>query len=144
MGHVVVHRDAVGNWQLEDLASLGVALERVETLRNTEGRDEVRLLEEIALEVRTYYRVAVADTGPATPPDGTARTVEEPAPPVLVAASEPAIAGVAEEPSAGAPPGAFPLAGPPVPSGAPSDDRDEDHEAAANGSRRGSLFSRDR
>lgn len=64
MGHVVARRDGT-DWHLEDVATLDAALERVEHLRNEDAEADVRLFEELALEVRTYVRVALATDPPA-------------------------------------------------------------------------------
>lgn len=61
MDHVVQYRDATGEVQLEDVPSLDAALELVERLRNAQGVAEVRVLREIPIEIRTYYRVVAVD-----------------------------------------------------------------------------------
>lgn len=79
MGYVVFHRDDAGTPRLEDVASLEEALGRVERARNGEQGD-VRVFREVPIEVRTYYKVSVAD-------DTTETT--EPASPSVTAEPEP-------------------------------------------------------
>lgn len=118
MGHVVHYRTAAGEPRLEDAPSLDAALALVERLRNDHDATEVRLFKEVPLQVKTYYKVAVADD------DGPLVPAEEP----------PAQTTVTVEP----PPGAMTLSPPPpvVTAAEPAED------AAAEPARRPSLFTR--
>ncbi len=64
MTYAVHHVDAEGCGQLEDTGSLEEALARVEELRNDGAVSEVRVLKEVPIEVRTYYRVVAVEEGP--------------------------------------------------------------------------------
>jgi hypothetical protein len=68
MGYVVFHRDDAGTPTVEDVASLEAALEIVERSRNGEGPEDVRVLREVPIEVRTYYKVQVAEEVEAPAP----------------------------------------------------------------------------
>lgn len=83
MGYAVHHVDADGQTQLDDHASLDEALAQVETLRNDGAVSEVRVLKEVPIEVRTYYRVVAVEDAPVTEP-APAPTTER-----VVAAVEP-------------------------------------------------------
>lgn len=61
MGYAVFHRDDAGTPTVEDVPSLEVALEIVERSRNGEGPRDVRVFREVPIEVRTYYKVPVAE-----------------------------------------------------------------------------------
>jgi hypothetical protein len=61
MGYAVHHVDGTGATQLEDVPTLDDALARVETLRNDGQASQVRVLREVPIEVRTYYRVVAVD-----------------------------------------------------------------------------------
>jgi hypothetical protein len=71
MGYVVFHRDDAGTPTVEDVVSLEAALEIVERSRNGEGPQDVRVFREVPIEVRTYYKVQVAEEveAPAAPAD---------------------------------------------------------------------------
>jgi hypothetical protein len=84
MGYAVHYQDGSGESRLEDVSSLEAAVELVERLQNEDDATGVRAFREVPLEVRTYYRVVALE-----PEAGTGRV------------SEP-------------PPGAMPLAPPPV------------------------------
>jgi len=145
MGYAVCHRDAAGTLQVDDVASLDAAVEVVERLRNEDGPSDVRVFREVPIEVRTYYKVVVADgeTAAAVPAppavdapvavdvraEATAEPVTEPVP-VLTASPAPSVDPL---------PGAFPLASPTPPSVVV---HDADHDTAGDASRRHSLFSR--
>lgn len=115
MSYAVHHLDAEGRAQLEDVGSLEEALSRVEDLSN-DAVSEVRVLKEVPIEVRTYYRVVAVQEGadtieaPAEPqPVAAAAEVEPEQPPqveTVVAAVEeperPRIASVVGEPPSGA------------------------------------------
>lgn len=61
--HMVVFRDAEGNPGYRETASLDEAIAVVESLRNDDGIDKVRLyaLTELAVHFHTYYRVEVGE-----------------------------------------------------------------------------------
>jgi hypothetical protein len=61
MGYAVHYRDAVGGCRLEDVDSLEAAVELVERLRNEDSASEVRAFREVALEVRTYFKVVALE-----------------------------------------------------------------------------------
>ena len=61
MTYAVHHVDAEGRTQLEDVGCLEEALSRVEDLRNDGAVSEVRILKEVPIEVRTYYRVVAVE-----------------------------------------------------------------------------------
>lgn len=129
MGYAVCHRDAAGTPHVEDATSLDAALASVERLRNGDGAADVRLFREVPVQVRTYYKVEVADELAAAD-----------AVPVVVAdvpAAPPAVGAVAAPDEL---PGAFALRPPPVVDvpAEPVDDVDGEHEPA----RRTSLFTR--
>ena len=146
MTYAVHHVDAEGRTQLEDVVSLEEALARVEDLRNDGGVSEVRVLKEVPIEVRTYYRVvavaeAAADAQAPEPPVATvAEVVAEDLPPVEVAASpvedpapepEPvrAAAVFGEAPSGAVVMGPPPAAAAPEPVEAPSEPAHEPRRA---------------
>lgn len=148
MGYAVCHRDDTGTLKVEDVASLDAAVEVVERLRNEDGASDVRVFREVPIEVevRTYYKVSIADDEAPAP---VAVTTDLDAVPPAPAPAEPVVVdgpatGPAPAASAGpvlptAPlPGAFSLASTPVPQPAVEV---HDLDDAADGSRR-SLFSR--
>jgi hypothetical protein len=121
MGHAVHYRTAAGESRLEDVPSLPAAVELVERLRNEDGAQSVRVFREVPLEVRTYYKVLVAEE------EGTAPEVA----PTPLARHEP----VSDEP----PPGAMNLSPPPAASAVtPMPGLDDEAEQP----RRNSLFNR--
>ncbi|HVF73413.1 MAG TPA: hypothetical protein VM938_00085 [Acidimicrobiales bacterium] len=69
MSHMVVFRSADGKPGYHQAESLDEAVRFVEHLRNQEGVTDTRLfhMQEIPLEVRTYYRVEVAASADAAP-----------------------------------------------------------------------------
>ena len=73
MKHVVLSTDATGQPKVDDVDSLDEALQLVERLRNDDGVGDVRVLREVPIEVKTYYKVvaleseASATTGEAAP-----------------------------------------------------------------------------
>jgi hypothetical protein len=116
MKHVVLSTDASGQPKIDEVASLDEAVAMVERLRNEDGVDNVRVMREVPIEVKTYYRVVVADDGaePAaevvTPPDVAAQFSEDsvmpappsaPAPEVAAEDPAPAVADTAPAPDAG-------------------------------------------
>lgn len=78
MGYAVHHVDGTGATQLEDVPTLDDALARVETLRNDGQASGVRVLREVPIEVRTYYRVVAVDE--TVDPAATAADGEPPQP----------------------------------------------------------------
>jgi hypothetical protein len=122
MGHAVHYRNAAGEIRLEDVSSLSAAVELVERLRNEDGAQDVRVFREVPLEVRTYYKVVVAEDA-------------EPAEERPVAAAPPP-EPVSDQP----PPGAMNLSPPPAGASAPSPAQTLDEELEQP--RRGSLFNR--
>jgi hypothetical protein len=123
MGHAVHYRNAAGESRLEDVPTLAAAVELVERLRNEDDAQDVRVFREVPLEVRTYYKVVVAE-------DETPVAEPVPAPP---ARSEP----TSDEP----PPGAMNLSPPPATASvaAPAATLEDDAEQPRRG---GSLFNR--
>lgn len=132
MKYVVLSTDAAGQPNTEDVDSLDEAVQLVERLRNDDAVEDVRVLREVPIEVRTYYKVVALEGEPT----GGAQDGQGLAPPdVEVAASNgsaaEAVASVpdASEPSAPAPEpsatavGEAPAAQPPV--GAPEEPRPE-------------------
>ncbi len=118
MDHAVQYRDATGEVQLKNVPSLDAALELVERLRNAQGVDEVRVLREVPIEIRTYYRVvAVQDDAPpvpagesdAPPPNGSVEVVSDPEPP---GAEDTEVDEVAADAAAEVPPTPTPAADP--------------------------------
>jgi hypothetical protein len=139
MGYAVCHRNESGTLQVEDVTSLEAAVEVVERLRNEDGASDVRVFREVPIEVRTYYKVSIAeDEIPAPVEVPVAATPAEPV--VLdepVTEPLPAVTTAAAPPAAPLP-GAFPLASTPVPQ--PTVEV-HDLDDAGDGSRR-SLFGR--
>lgn len=147
MGYAVCHRDATGTLQVDDVASLDEAVEVVERLRNEDGPRDVRVFREVPIEVRTYYKVVIADdeapaavavapvaeavlaTPAEAPVDEVSAPTTEPVPVLTATPAAPV------EPL----PGAFPLASPPPPV---VEVHDLDQDAPSDASRRSSLFSR--
>lgn len=89
MSYAVHHVDGAGATQLEDHATLDDALARVEALRNDGEVSEVRVLKEIPIEVRTYYKV-VAVEGASEPPTAAPEVAEHVDPTALDLAGTPA------------------------------------------------------
>ena len=115
MTYAVHHVDAEGRTQLEDVGCLEEALSRVEGLRNDGAVSEVRVLKEVPIEVRTYYRVVVVEEdavgaaeAPAEPVTAAAELGQEEPPSVETMAAvvdepePPRIATVFGEPPSGA------------------------------------------
>ncbi len=92
MSHMVIHTPADGTTQYRQFDDLASAVQFIEEQRNA-GVDDASLFEmrEIALEVKSYFKVEVADA-PATAPVSPLPTVESVAPPA------PQIAEMAEMP----------------------------------------------
>ncbi|MEM9201380.1 MAG: hypothetical protein AAGC53_06960 [Actinomycetota bacterium] len=87
MSHLVTHTLIDGTTQYRNFDDLGSAIAFVEEQRNA-GVDDARLFElrEIALEVKSYFKVEVADAAPA--PVVPLPTVETPNPQPVAAAPE--------------------------------------------------------
>jgi hypothetical protein len=100
MGYAVFHRDEAGEPTFEDVASLEAALELVERSRNGDGPEDVRVFREVPIEVRTYYKVQVADEVPAAADEVPAAADEVPAAAGEVPAAADEVAVAADEPSA--------------------------------------------
>jgi hypothetical protein len=140
MGYAVGHRDSNGTLHVDDVSSLEAAVELVERLRNQEGPSDVRVFREVPIEVRTYYKVVLADedgvasspgtTSPGTTSPGTTSTATT-SPEVAEDRVPPAPSGPVEDL-----PGAFPLG---APAGAAIFEG-QDH--TGDGSRRASRFGR--
>jgi hypothetical protein len=126
MGYAVCHRDATGTLQVDDAASLDAAVAAVERLRNDDGPTDVRVFREVPIEVRTYYKVVIADE------DGVASS-----------AGSPASASEGSAPL-GELPGAFPLGSPTTSSPVTSPPASDDADQGSNGDhhRRSPLFGR--
>lgn len=128
MSHVVLSKGASGEQNIDEAGSLEQALEKVERLRNDGDVTDVRILREVPIEVKTYYRVvaldeAATDAAPAS--DGSdAPTPSPPATPLTVAP-------LGEPPS-----GSAVLSPPPAAAQPPAE------EEALTGDRRSSLFGR--
>ena len=100
MKHVVLSTDATGQPKVDDVDSLDEALQLVERLRNDDGVGDVRVLREVPIEVKTYYKVvaleseasAAGEAAPAPAPDVDAApstdTGTSPAPDVAAAPSD--------------------------------------------------------
>lgn len=90
MKYVVLSTDAAGQPKIEDVDSLDTAVQLVERLRNDDAVEDVRVLREVPLEVRTYYKVVALEddssggaqdeqgTAPLPPPDVELATSDEP------------------------------------------------------------------
>lgn len=101
MSHMVVFRSADGKPGYHQAESLDEAVRFVEHLRNQEGVNDTRLfrMQEIPLEVRTYYRVEVASSIDAAPVvEEAERAVSMVDDPVVV---EPMSSGNGQGPGAG-------------------------------------------
>ena len=61
MKYVVLSTDAAGQPNIEDVDSLDSAVQLVERLRNDDAIDDVRVLREVPIEVRTYYKVVALE-----------------------------------------------------------------------------------
>jgi hypothetical protein len=109
MSHMVIHRSADGQNVYHQVESLEEAARHVESLRNSGQGNDARIfrLQEVPIEVKTYYRVevaAVADEATAKPaapaPVGPPATAPAPAPPAApLASAPPAPAAVKPEPA---------------------------------------------
>lgn len=67
MSHLVIFRGEGGKTSYHQSETLDEAVKFVEHLRNQENVEDARLfrLDEVPLEVRTYYKVEVSAAGPA-------------------------------------------------------------------------------
>lgn len=130
MSHVVLSKGASGQPKVDEVSSLDEALKQVERLRNEDGVSDVRVLREVPIEVKTYYRVVALEDGPAAAsvePSGEAPAVPD-SPPLAPASS----------PRSDPPSGSAVLAPPhAVPAASVTDDLEE-----LSNERRSSLFGR--
>ena len=96
MDHLVVFKTAEGKSGYHQVETVDEAVRFVEHLRNHEGVEDARVyqLTEVALEVKPYFKVKVAET-PAAPAAGGAAT------PTAAPAPEPQPAAVGGERSLG-------------------------------------------
>ena len=78
MSHVVLSKGASGEPKVEESSSLEEALKQVERLRNEGGVSDVRILREIPIEVKTYYRVTAVEDGATPAPPAAAPTAPTP------------------------------------------------------------------
>ncbi len=154
MSYVVLSTDASGERSIDEAESLDAALQQVEHLRNDDGISDVRVLREVPIEVKTYYKVVAleqehpepAATAPSVPPppasgsaDGGANgsglsVTEHPLDDVAATSERPAPA----DPQGEA--GADFFTPPPVRSR--EDDADGDDAVSSPSERRTSLFGR--
>ena len=103
MKHVVLSTDATGQPKVDDVDSLDAALQLVERLRNDDGVGDVRVLREVPIEVKTYYKVvALESDASATTGEASAHAPAVDAPPSTDADTPPA-PDVAAGPSDDAP-----------------------------------------
>lgn len=102
MSHMVMFRSAEGKSGYHQTESLDEAIGFVEHLRNQEQVPEARIfrMEEVAIEVRTYYKVEVSPS----PVRGASPTPAVAAPPAPQAAPAPQTAQAPPAPQAPAPP----------------------------------------
>ena len=63
MSHVVLSKGASGEPKVDEVSSLEEALQQVERLRNEDGVSDVRILREVPIEVKTYYKVVALEEG---------------------------------------------------------------------------------
>jgi len=89
MVYVVLSTDASGERTIDEADSLDAALQHVERLRNEDGVSDVRVLREVPIEVKTYYKVVAVEEEAASA--APAAATAPPAPP----APEPAANGSA-------------------------------------------------
>lgn len=140
MTYAVHHVDAEGRTQLEDVGSLEEALSRVEGLRNDGAVSEVRILKEVPIEVRTYYRVVAVEEDAVGAAEAPAETQLAAAAAELVQEEPPsveAVAALVDEPEApriatvfGEPPSGAVVMGPPPASSAASEAAESPAEPA--------------
>ncbi len=139
MSHMVIYRSVDGQPVFHQVENLEDAARHVETLRNAGQGGDARIfrMEEVKIEVKTYYRVEVA-AEEAKPAPAAA-----PAPAPAVASAPVAAAPVATAPAPAAPPAVAPVAASaPASAAAPVAEKPEPAAAgvgAANGGRFG-LF----
>lgn len=155
MVYVVLSTDASGERKIDEAGSLDAALQHVERLRNEDGVSDVRVLREVPIEVKTYYKVVALEEGSSSATEAAAST--PPAPPepahngtaaseLTVTAHEEDVAEATAAPASDAPPqadgaGADFFTPPPVRSHE-LDAGDEDAVPDAPSERRTSLFGR--
>ncbi|HEX7167442.1 MAG TPA: hypothetical protein VF230_10725 [Acidimicrobiales bacterium] len=139
MTHMVLYRSAEGQPVYHPTESLEDAARHLEQLRNAGHGSDARIfrLEEIPVEVKTYYRVELPVEA-----KGDAPAPAEPAAPAPAAAAPAAAAPPANAPAAVAPAAAAaaaPAAAPAAPANGPAPVKGEPATAGANGGRFG-LF----
>ena len=120
MKYVVLSTDMAGRPKVDDVDSLDAAIQQVERLRNDDAVEDVRVLREVPIEVRTYYKVVALEgeetagaqggqqPAPAAPPEppvptGDAAATSDATTQDAVgegATSDPAAAEPAEQPAA--------------------------------------------
>ncbi len=131
MSHVVLSKGASGEPKVDEASSLEEALKQVERLRNEGGVSDVRILREIPIEVKTYYRVTAVEDGATPAPPAAA--------PTAPTAPTPDIAPLSAAGQRTDPPSGSAVLGPPhaVPQASVNDDLE-----GLSGERRSSLFGR--
>src|SRR5947209_4914478 len=103
MPHMVIFRDAEGRPGYHQAEGIDDAVRFVEQLRNEQDVTETRIfsMQEVPIEFRTYYRVALAPP-PAPPGAGPEAEVAGPGEPVVEAEPEPLSEPEAEVATVGA------------------------------------------
>lgn len=90
MSHVILSKDASGEPRVDEVGSLDEALRQVERLRNEDGVSDVRVLREVPIEVKTYYKVVAVEEDAAAAPSAPPPAVETtPATPPTAVPSDP-------------------------------------------------------
>ncbi len=138
MSYAVHHVDGAGTTHLEDHATLDDALARVEMLRNDGEASEVRVLKEVPIEVRTYYRVVAVEDASDAPPAAPAE--EQPVEPPAMDLAAPPMDPARDRPARLEPPPGAMLIGP-APSHAEHPEHPETPQTRETAPHRG-IFSR--
>lgn len=117
MSHIVIYRSNDGQAVYHQTEKLEEAARHVEWLRNSGQGSDARIfrMQEVPIEVKTYYRVELAATDEAQPAPAT--PAPTPAPASAVAANKPASAP-APAPAPAAPASPAPVAVKPETAGA--------------------------
>lgn len=102
MKHVVLSTDASGQPKIDEVDTLDEALQLVERLRNDAAVDDVRVLREVPIEVRTYYKVVAVEDTSADAAAGSGAVATPPPPPVAAPADASADHALAGEVAAAA------------------------------------------
>ena len=103
MPHLVTFTSVEGKKGYHHCEELGDAVRFVERLRNNEGVSDAQVfrMEEVPLEVKTYFRVEVAGASPAPASPAPASPAPAPAaPPAMDATAEPAMVAMTPPPAA--------------------------------------------